>query len=78
MVKKEIIKEKIMLNKFKIENSKEFSTNIFFKLQIQTTLNIGIDIKNDIFTDSSRPKFKILAPVIVIPDLLTPGINDSI
>ena len=43
-----------------------------------TAVNVGIDIKKDIFAESTLEKLKILAPVIVIPDLLTPGINDKI
>ena len=38
-------------------------------------LNIGIDERNEILAESILFKFKNLAPVIVIPDLLTPGIN---
>ena len=38
----------------------------------------GIDIKNEIFAASSLLKFNILAPVIIIPDLLTPGISAKI
>ena len=38
---------------------------------------VGIDSKNDIFADSYRLNCKTLAPVIVIPALLTPGIKDK-
>ena len=38
----------------------------------------GIDSKNDILPESTLLKFKNLAAVIVIPALLTPGINASI
>ena len=39
---------------------------------------VGIDNKNEIFTESTLLKLKNLAPLIVIPDLLTPGISDKI
>ena len=38
----------------------------------------GIDIRNEIFAASSLLKFNTLAPVIIIPDLLTPGISERI
>ena len=37
----------------------------------------GIEIKKDTFADDTLSKLKNLAAVIVIPDLLTPGINDN-
>ena len=40
--------------------------------------NAGIDNKKDIFAESNLLKFNILAAVIDIPDLLTPGIKDNI
>ena len=55
-----------------------FSLTKFFKLKILTAPKVGIDIKKDIFTASNLLKLKILAPVMVMPDLLTPGINDKI
>ena len=45
---------------------------------IATAANVGIDNKKDIFAESNLLKLRILAVVIVIPDLLTPGINDKI
>ena len=48
---------------------------ILYKLIIA---KVGIESKKDIFADSVLLKFKSLAAVIVIPDLLTPGIKDSI
>ena len=46
---------------------------IFFKPKIETAPNVGIDNKKDILAASYLLKFKTLAAVIVIPDLLTPG-----
>jgi hypothetical protein len=37
---------------------------------------VGIDIKKEILADSILLKFKNRAAVIVIPDLLTPGIKE--
>ena len=39
---------------------------------------MGIEIKKDIFAESTLSNFKNLAAVIAIPDLLTPGIKDKI
>ena len=47
-------------------------------MNILTKLNIGIEVKKDNFAASTLLKFKNLAPVIIIPDLLTPGIRDKI
>jgi len=43
-----------------------------------TAAKAGIEIKKDIFAESVRLKFKNLAAVIVMPDLLTPGTKDNI
>ena len=51
---------------------------IFFKPKIETAPKIGIEIKNEIFAESTLLKFKNLAAVIAIPDLLTPGVKDKI
>ena len=51
---------------------------IFFKPYIETPASVGIDNKKEILAASTLLKFKILAAVIVIPDLLTPGIKDKI
>ena len=50
----------------------------FFNPKIETAARVGIDNKNDILAESYLLNFNILAPVIVMPDLLTPGINDKI
>jgi len=55
-----------------------FSLNIkFLKPKIDTAARVGIESKNDIFNESYLLKFNNLAAVIVIPDLLTPGIKDK-
>ena len=43
-----------------------------------TTASVGIDNRKDIFAESNLLKFDILAAVITIPALLTPGIKESI
>ena len=40
-----------------------------------TADRVGIDSKKEIFAESTLLKLKNLAPLIIIPDLLTPGIN---
>ena len=51
---------------------------IFCKLYRLVIVKIGTDVRKDIFAASTLLKFKNLAPVIIIPYLLTPGINASI
>ena len=53
----------------------------FIKLsspKIETAAKVGIDNRNDILAESYLLNFNTLAPVIEIPDLLTPGTNDKI
>lgn len=58
---------------------KLFSENIIFlKPKIDTAPKIGIDNRKDILAESTLLKFKNLAAVMAIPDLLTPGISDKI
>ena len=45
---------------------------------METAPKIGMDIKKDIFAESTLSNPKSLAAVIAIPDLLTPGINARI
>ena len=45
--------------------------------KIVTAPNVGIDKRKDILAESNLLKFNNLAAVIVIPDLLTPGIKDN-
>ena len=51
---------------------------IAFKPKIDTAPKTGIDNKKDIFAASTLLKFNNLAALIVIPDLLTPGISERI
>ena len=64
--------------KFILVISKLFSIIKFCRLYKEIIVKVGIEIKKEIFADSSLLKFKNLAAVIVIPDLLTPGIKDKI
>ena len=71
----------------KYENTNDKKTvkiELTFSMELFWTINVykpntpvpakaGIDIKNEIFAASSLLKFSILAAVIIIPDLLTPG-----
>ena len=50
----------------------------FFKPNIETAPKVGIDSKKDILAESNLLKPRNLAAVIEIPDLLTPGIKESI
>ena len=70
--------ESVIAKKFKKETSKLFSDTNFCKVYRLAADNVGIDNKKEIFAESTLLKLKNLAPVIVIPDLLTPGINDKI
>ena len=72
------MKEKTMLVRLSIEKFKSFVEYNCFKPKIEIAPRTGIDIKNDILAASILSKFNNLAPVIVIPDLLTPGINASV
>ena len=55
-----------------------FDDNVSFNPNFDTAPKVGRDNRNDIFEESNLLKFKILAAVMVIPDLLTPGIKDKI
>ena len=59
----------------------KFKFPLFKKLFIpnnDTAPKVGIDSKKDIFAASILLNLNNLAAVIVIPDLLTPGIRDNI
>ena len=68
------------------EIAKIFSdeNKVFCKLKrlfipnIVTAPSVGIESKKEIFAASTLLNLRILAAVIVIPDLLTPGIKDKI
>ena len=51
---------------------------IFFTPKTETAPRVGIERRNEIFVASTLLKLSSLAAVIVIPDLLTPGIKDII
>ena len=68
-------KIEIKFNKDKLKSCEEIKS---FNPKIDTAPRVGIDKKNDIFAESYLLKFKTLAAVIEIPDLLTPGIKDRI
>ena len=55
-----------------------FDDNVSYNPNIDTAPKVGRDNRNDIFEESNLLKFKILAAVMVIPDLLTPGIKANI
>ena len=63
---------------FKIEKSKFPTVIKFFKPKKLTAASVGIERRKEILAESNLLNFKILAAVIVIPDLLTPGIKNSI
>ena len=71
-------KEKKTEIKFKIEKFKSPEFARLFKPKKVTAPNVGIESKNEIFAESNLLNLNIRAAVIVIPDLLTPGINDNI
>ena len=77
IVNKENIKDKIIETKLIVEKFKSPDEIILLIPKIDTAPSVGIESKNDIFAASKRSKFNILAAVIVIPDLLTPGIKDN-
>ena len=78
MVIKEVTKEKIIENIFKIEKSISSEIKIFFTPKTVTAASIGIDNKKDIFVESNLSNLRNLAAVIAIPDRLTPGIKEKI
>ena len=75
---KENKKENIIEIIIKNEKSKLSDFTKLFNPKIETAAKVGIDNKNDILAESYLLNFNALAPVIAIPDLLTPGINDKI
>tara|TARA_B100000424_G_scaffold244246_1_gene214394 strand:+ start:957 stop:1142 length:186 start_codon:yes stop_codon:yes gene_type:complete len=60
-----------------LENSNSLEIIKLLSPKIETAPKVGIESKKEIFKESSLENFKNLAAVIVIPDLLTPGINDK-
>ena len=78
MVIKENIKDKKMAAKLTFVKFKLSEIKILLIPKIETAPKIGMDIKKDIFAASTLLNFNILAAVIAIPDLLTPGIKEKI
>ena len=75
---KENKKDNTMEIIIKNEKFKLWDLTKLFNPKMETAANVGIDNKNDILAESYLLNFNTLAPVIAIPDLLTPGINDKI
>ena len=78
IVNKENTQDKKIEIKFKIEKLASSEIIKFLKPNTETAPKVGMDSKKDILAASNLLNFKNLAAVIEIPDLLTPGINDSI
>ena len=78
IVKYEKIKENITAIIAKKFNS-ALPSLYTLKIPIALAANkVGMDKKNEILAESNLLNPNILPEVIVIPDLLTPGINESI
>ena len=75
---KENKKENIIEISIKNEKLKFSELTKLFNPNIETAPKVGMDNKKDILAESYLLNFNALAPVIVIPDLLTPGTNDKI
>ena len=71
-------KDRSIENKFKVEKNKSLDKIIFLIPKIDTAPKVGIESKNEILAESYLLKLSNLAAVIDIPDLLTPGIRESI
>ena len=70
------MKDKKIPKKFISKICKFFCKNRFCNPYKLTAPKVGIEIKKEILAESTRLNFKNLAAVIVIPDLLTPGIKE--
>ena len=64
--------------KFKTEKLISCLNIISLRPNIDIAPKVGIENKNDILAASNLLNSRNLAAVIVIPDLLTPGINERI
>ena len=78
MVIKEKTKDKIIAIKFKNEILISSTERIFLIPKIETAAKVGMDSRKEIFAESYLLNFNNLAAVMVIPDLLTPGISEII
>ena len=63
--------------KFNVEILTSSRVTKFIIPNIETAPRVGIESRKDIFAASNLLKLRSLAAVIEIPDLLTPGINES-
>ena len=77
MVINEKINEQIIDMKLSIEIFRLSEIYKFLNPKTVTAPSVGIDNRKDIFASSTLLNCKNLAPVIEIPDLLTPGIKDN-
>ena len=75
---KENKKENIIEMIIKNEKLKLSDFTKLFNPKIETAAKVGIDNRKDILAESYLLNFNVLAPVIAIPDLLTPGTKDKI
>ena len=64
--------------RFSLAKFKLSETIIFVIPKKETAPKIGIESKNAILAASTLLNFNILAAVMAIPDLLTPGTNEKI
>lgn len=78
IVIKENINDNIIDNKLSSEKFKLSDCIRLFKPKKLTAANVGKDSRKDILADSTLLKCNKRPAVIVIPDLLTPGIKDNI
>ena len=78
MVKYENINDKKIEIIFNIDKCALLENIIFFNPKIDTAPKVGIESKKEILDASNLLKFNSLPAVIVIPDLLTPGIRERI
>ena len=74
----EKIKDNKIAVRFSLAKFKLSETIIFVIPKKETAPKIGIESKNAILAASTLLNFNILAAVMAIPDLLTPGTNEKI
>tara|TARA_B100001057_G_C22208863_1_gene703764 strand:+ start:133 stop:390 length:258 start_codon:yes stop_codon:yes gene_type:complete len=78
IVIKDIRKDKNIEIRLNFVKTGSPDNKIFLNPKNETAPKIGIESKKDILAASTLLNFKILAAVIAIPDLLTPGIKEKI
>ena len=74
----EKMKDNRIAVRFSLAKFKLSEIIIFVIPKKETAPKIGIESKNAILAASTLLKFNILAAVMAIPDLLTPGTNEKI